>query len=89
MNQIQCVMFDCDGTLVDSEVLCCQAYVLMFAHYNIHLSLEEVIKRFKGVKLYEIVGIVCKEYGLDQPIKVLEKLYREEVARYSMPNYSL
>ncbi|AYW95526.1 6-phosphogluconate phosphatase [Yersinia pseudotuberculosis] len=81
MNQIQCVMFDCDGTLVDSEVLCCQAYVLMFAHYNIHLSLEEVIKRFKGVKLYEIVGIVCKEYGLDQPIKVLEKLYREEVAR--------
>ncbi|CNH64585.1 MULTISPECIES: 6-phosphogluconate phosphatase [Yersinia] len=81
MNQIECVMFDCDGTLVDSEVLCCQAYVVMFAHYDIHLSLEEVIKRFKGVKLNEIVALVSKENGLDEPIEKLEKLYRDEVAR--------
>ncbi|MDN0093723.1 6-phosphogluconate phosphatase [Yersinia rohdei] len=81
MQQIDCVMFDCDGTLVDSEVLCCQAYVVMFAHYDIHLSLEEVIKRFKGVKLNEIVAQVSKENGLDEPIEALEKLYRAEVAR--------
>ncbi|CNI40921.1 MULTISPECIES: 6-phosphogluconate phosphatase [Yersinia] len=81
MNQIECVMFDCDGTLVDSEVLCCRAYVVMFAHYDIHLSLEEVIKRFKGVKLNEIVALVSQENGLDEPIDTLEKLYRAEVAR--------
>ena len=81
MSQIECVMFDCDGTLVDSEVLCCQAYVVMFAHYDIHLSLEEVIKRFKGVKLNEIVALVSQENGLDEPIDALEKLYRAEVAR--------
>ena len=81
MNNIECVMFDCDGTLVDSEVLCCRAYVVMFAHYGIHLSLEEVIKRFKGVKLKEIVALVSKENGLDESIATLEKLYRAEVAR--------
>ncbi|MFA3763103.1 6-phosphogluconate phosphatase [Yersinia sp. 2544 StPb PI] len=81
MNNIECVMFDCDGTLVDSEVLCCRAYVVMFAHYGIHLSLEEVIKRFKGVKLNEIVALVSKENGLDESIATLEKLYRAEVAR--------
>ncbi|MGH1501458.1 6-phosphogluconate phosphatase [Yersinia proxima] len=81
MSNIECVMFDCDGTLVDSEVLCCQAYVVMFAHYDIHLSLEEVIKRFKGVKLNEIVALVSQENGLDEPIEKLEKLYRAEVAR--------
>ena len=63
MSNIECVMFDCDGTLVDSEVLCCRAYVVMFAHYDIHLSLEEVIKRFKGVKLNEIVARVSQENG--------------------------
>lgn len=81
MSNIECVMFDCDGTLVDSEVLCCRAYVVMFAHYDIHLSLEEVIKRFKGVKLNEIVARVSQENGLDEPIEKLEKLYRAEVAR--------
>ena len=54
MNQIDCILFDCDGTLVDSEVLCSKAYVHMFARYGIHLSLEEVFKKYKGVKLYEI-----------------------------------
>lgn len=81
MSNIECVMFDCDGTLVDSEVLCCRAYVVMFAHYDIHLSLEEVTKRFKGVKLNEIVARVSQENGLDEPIEKLEKLYRAEVAR--------
>ena len=48
MNQIDCILFDCDGTLVDSEVLCSKAYVHMFAHYGIHLSLEEVFKNTRG-----------------------------------------
>lgn len=81
MSQIQCVMFDCDGTLVDSEVLCCRAYVLLFAHYGIHLSLESVIKRFKGIKLYEIIECVSDEYHLNQPVAEMERIYRQEVAR--------
>ena len=27
MSQIEAVFFDCDGTLVDSEVICSRAYV--------------------------------------------------------------
>lgn len=57
MSNIECVMFDCDGMLVDSEVLCCWVYVVMFVYYDIYLLLEEVIKCFKGVKFNEIV--VC------------------------------
>ena len=29
MSQIEAVFFDCDGTLVDSEVICSRAYVTM------------------------------------------------------------
>ena len=81
MNQIDCILFDCDGTLVDSEVLCSKAYVHMFAHYGIHLSLEEVFKKYKGVKLYEIIDRVNAEQGTDLAKETLEPLYRQEVAR--------
>ncbi len=35
MSQIEAVFFDCDGTLVDSEVICSRAYVTMFQEFGI------------------------------------------------------
>ncbi|MEA7585775.1 6-phosphogluconate phosphatase, partial [Salmonella enterica subsp. enterica serovar Anatum] len=64
MSQIEAVFFDCDGTLVDSEVICSRAYVTMFRQFGITLELTEVFRRFKGVKLYEIIDTISKEYGV-------------------------
>lgn len=49
MSQIEAVFFDCDGTLVDSEVICSRAYVTMFREFGINVDLEEIFTRFKGV----------------------------------------
>ena len=49
MSRIEAVFFDCDGTLVDSEVICSRAYVTMFQEFGITLDPEEVFKRFKGL----------------------------------------
>lgn len=81
MNQVECVLFDCDGTLVDSEVLCSKAYVHMFAHFGIELALEEVFKKYKGIKLYEIIERVNAEQGVNLPASDLEPIFRQEVAR--------
>jgi HAD superfamily hydrolase (TIGR01509 family) len=81
MAGITCVLFDCDGTLVDSEILCCEAYVLLLGHYGIAMTLEHVIKDFKGVKFYEIIDRIKKRYVLEQDMASLEKEYRIEVAR--------
>ena len=35
MSRIEAVFFDCDGTLVDSEVICSRAYVTMFQEFGI------------------------------------------------------
>ena len=35
MTQPEAVFFDCDGTLVDSEVICSRAYVHMFREFGI------------------------------------------------------
>ncbi|KEY56574.1 6-phosphogluconate phosphatase [Serratia sp. DD3] len=81
MSQVECVLFDCDGTLVDSEVLCSKAYVHMFAHYDIEVSLEEIFKKYKGVKLNEIIEKISAEQGVTLPQTQLEPIYRQEVAR--------
>jgi HAD superfamily hydrolase (TIGR01509 family) len=81
MSPIDAVFFDCDGTLVDSEVICSRAYVHMFQEFGITLDLEEVFKRFKGVKLYEIIDIINAENGVDLAKADLEPVYRAEVAR--------
>lgn len=81
MSRIDAVFFDCDGTLVDSEVICSRAYVHMFAQYGIELALEEVFKTFKGVKLYEIIDTISQRYDISLDKTELEPIYRAEVAR--------
>lgn len=81
MSQIEALFFDCDGTLVDSEVICSRAYVHMFNAFGITLDLEEIFKRFKGVKLYEIIDTINEEYGVNLQKPELEPIYRAEVAR--------
>lgn len=81
MSQIEALFFDCDGTLVDSEVICSRAYVHMFKALGITLDLDEIFKRFKGVKLYEIIDTINQEHGVNLQKPELEPLYRAEVAR--------
>nr|WP_304183942.1 6-phosphogluconate phosphatase [Hafnia alvei] len=81
MTSINCIFFDCDGTLVDSEYLCSKAYVHMFAHYGVHLSLDRVFKEFKGVKLYEIIERIKQEHAFESDRNEMEQIYRDEVAR--------
>ena len=85
MSGVEAVFFDCDGTLVDSEVICSRAYVHMFKTFGITLDLEEIFKRFKGVKLYEIIDIINAEHGVNLARAELEPVYRAEVARLFDP----
>ncbi len=48
MSQIEAVFFDCDGTLVDSEVICSRAYVTMFREFGIHVDLKEILPVLKA-----------------------------------------
>lgn len=78
---VKCLFFDCDGTLVDSEMLCTQAYVNTFALYGIECSLQEMFEKYKGVKLYDIIDDVGETHQADLPQQEVESAYRQEVAR--------
>ena len=59
-----CLLFDCDGTLVDSERLCNIGLVRKFAEKNINLDAEELVVRFRGWKLSLILETLTQEHSI-------------------------
>ncbi|GLQ72096.1 HAD family hydrolase [Vibrio sp. vnigr-6D03] len=77
MDKIRCVIFDCEGTLVDSETLCCQAIVDVFAHFNKPISLEDCLNHFQGGKPADILSETCHRLNCNLSLDLLEPLYRD------------
>lgn len=76
MNTI-CVIFDLDGTLVDSEGLCNQAFLDLLPQLND--SIETLTERYRGQKLSSILIDLENRLGLKLP-NSFEQSYRQRVA---------
>src|ERR1700687_1331865 len=48
MNQPDLIIFDCDGVLVDSELLSCRCLSRALAEYGIDLGLDQALELFLG-----------------------------------------
>ena len=62
---IDCVIFDCDGTLVDSEQLNTHGIGLKLNEFDINISTNRLIQRFRGKKLESIINELEHEYKVD------------------------
>ncbi len=71
-----CLIFDLDGTLVDSEPLCSQAFLDLLP--EIELPLTGLMKRFRGRKLSGILADLEGIIGRSLPIG-FEQDYRAQV----------
>ncbi|MFD2016780.1 HAD hydrolase-like protein [Vibrio olivae] len=58
------VIFDCDGTLVDSELLCNQGLSEQLASIGVDISGDELVQRFRGVEFDVILQALITERGL-------------------------
>lgn len=71
------VIFDLDGTLVDSETLCNQAFLDLLPALT--EPVETVVERYRGKKLADILQDIASRIGAPLPDQ-FEKLYRQRVA---------
>ncbi|EEE38189.1 HAD-superfamily hydrolase, subfamily IA, variant 1 [Rhodobacteraceae bacterium KLH11] len=70
------VIFDCDGVLVDSEVLTNQVIVDNFARYGLHVSLAECMSLFVGGTMTGVRD-KARKLGADLPEGWIEQIYAE------------
>jgi HAD superfamily hydrolase (TIGR01509 family) len=61
------VIFDCDGVLVDSEVISCRAHAEILTRHGYPTTPEQVLHRFLGVSDREARQTIEREIGRDLP----------------------
>jgi beta-phosphoglucomutase-like phosphatase (HAD superfamily) len=65
--KVDLVIFDCDGVLVDSEVISCRAHSQMLTRHGYPITADQVLDRFLGVSDREARLIVEAELGRSLP----------------------
>lgn len=72
-----CLIFDLDGTLVDSEPLCSQAFVDLLPQLND--TGPDLMRRYRGMQLAQVFSDLSSRIGSDLPVS-FEARYRSRVA---------
>ena len=70
------VLFDCDGTLVNSEVLGIQVMMDSVRPYGLEIPMDEALRLFKGVKMADCVAIFERELGHPLPEDYVQNFRR-------------
>ena len=61
------IIFDCDGVLVDSEVISCRAHAATLTRHGYSITSDQVLKRFLGVSDREARQTIETEIGRKLP----------------------
>lgn len=80
MNKFECIVFDLDGTLIDSISHLFNIYKQFLKKYGYKGTSKE-FNLLNGPKLNEVVGYLKQKYNLESPKSELLKYYNNEVEK--------
>jgi HAD superfamily hydrolase (TIGR01509 family) len=70
------VIFDCDGVLVDSELIACESVVMCLNDAGLHMSLDEVIRSYMGVSTKTMMDDLTQRFGPCLPVNFADVVTR-------------
>jgi HAD superfamily hydrolase (TIGR01509 family) len=82
-SNIDLVIFDCDGVLVDSEVISCRAHSQMLTRHGYPITADQVLDRFLGVSDREARLIIEAELGRSLPADFEAQMKQAALQRYA------
>lgn len=80
---VDLIIFDCDGVLVDSEVISCRAHAEVLSRHGYSITADEVLTRFLGVSDREARLTVEKEIGRKLPDDLEEQMKATALQLYA------
>ena len=73
----KCIIFDCDGVLVDSETITCKVILEMAKSIGLVINLDFAVKEFSGKSLHSIFEFIEKRIEKSLPAD-FEKEFRKK-----------
>src|SRR5688500_16646729 len=73
-GDVMLLIFDCDGVLVDSEMLSCRVDADLLTECGVPYTVDEVVRDFVGVSLKDQVARIEAERGFRLPADFAERL---------------
>jgi HAD superfamily hydrolase (TIGR01509 family) len=80
---VDLIIFDCDGVLVDSEVISCRAHAETLTRHGYPITAEQVLERFLGVSDREARQTIEREMGRELPDDFEAQMKQAALQRYS------
>jgi HAD superfamily hydrolase (TIGR01509 family) len=80
---IDLIIFDCDGVLVDSEVISCRVHSEMLTRHGYPITAEQVLQRFLGVSDREARQTIEAELGRKLPDNFETQMKQAALQRYA------
>lgn len=74
---IKHVLFDNDGTIVDSEIIAARIMLKLLSRHGLHLSERDYNMRFPGLRTRDIVTALQEEEGFVPPPDFVQQLHNE------------
>jgi HAD superfamily hydrolase (TIGR01509 family) len=85
-KRVSLIIFDCDGVLIDSELMSCRIQAESLSRLGYKTSLQDIMRRFTGVTTADMYQVIEDEWGRPLPDSfesevelLIEKAYREDL----------
>ncbi len=78
-KQLKHILFDNDGTIVDSEIIAQRVMLDMLAENGLHLSPQEYSHRFPGLLDRDILHILHRDHGFNVPDGFIKQLHEAHI----------
>jgi HAD superfamily hydrolase (TIGR01509 family) len=83
MNPVKALIFDCDGVLIDSEIVVCRLVAESFTRLGHPLAVEDVIRRFAGRPEPDMIAEIERDWGRPVPPEYFDAIRARTAEAYA------
>lgn len=82
-KQLKHLLFDNDGTIVDSEVIAQRVMLELLAQHGLHLSEQDYSHRFPGLLDRDILALLKQDHGFETPEGFTKLLHEAHISGFN------